>query len=188
MTVGQLSYLIRVEFVPYGMYHCCGSGTLIPDPSFPSRIQGQQDYGSRIQGQRDSVSRICIKDSKYSLPKNLLLSYRKNYLLRSSRIQIFLHPGSGFLFIPDPGSKNQKSNGSRIRIRNTVTVRTWIARVVCRVVGERGLTSRSKELLSIPLKKFKHIVLQDFVVVHRVLFLVNITSTCQFKMMRLRTM
>ncbi len=97
---------------------------------------------SRIQGQKDSGSRIRIKD----FPQNSarFLSSRKN--------DIYVHPGSGYRFFnnpdPDPGVKNTGSGSA-------TPVCTWIARVVCRVVGERGLTSRNKELLSIPLKNLK---------------------------------
>jgi hypothetical protein len=69
---------------------------------FPSRIQGQKDFGSASRN-------LSIFSSK-----NCFLSSRKYDPGCSSRIRILI------LFrIPDPRVKNSSNPGSRIRIRNT---------------------------------------------------------------------
>ncbi len=89
LMVGPPGALIHLE-----QFQCGGSGMFVPDPGsyfFPSRIY--------------------IKEFKYFNPKNSFLSPRK-YDMGCS-----CSSGSGSWFspIPDPGSRCQKSTGSRIR-------------------------------------------------------------------------
>jgi hypothetical protein len=94
--------------------YTCGSGMFIPVPGsdlFPSRILDLHP-GSRIR----------IKEFKYFNPKK----NQQKWFLSSRKYDPVVHPGSripdpdaDFLPILDPGSRDQKGTGSRIRFRNT---------------------------------------------------------------------
>jgi hypothetical protein len=71
--------------------------------SFPSRIPDQKGTGFQIP---DPQQRILLK--------KLFLSFRKCDRGRSS-----WNPDMDFFPIPDPGSRGQKSTGSRIQIHNS---------------------------------------------------------------------
>jgi hypothetical protein len=84
----------------------------IPDPGFFHN-------GSRI--------RIFSIPDPGSASKNLSILTPKNCFYALGNMIRVVDPGSGsrnripiFLPIPDPGSKDQKGTGSRIRIRKTV--------------------------------------------------------------------
>ena len=81
---------------------------------FPSRIP---DPNCLYPG-----SRIRIKEFKFITQKRFLSS-RKYEPGWSSRI---LDPDADFLPIPDPGSRGQKGNRSRIWIRNIDTIRVQV--------------------------------------------------------------
>jgi hypothetical protein len=76
-------------------YAVCGSGIFIPDPNF-----------------FHPGSWILIKEFKYFNPKERFLSYRKYDSGCWSRVRILTFYPSR---ISDPGSRGQKSTGSRIR-------------------------------------------------------------------------
>ncbi len=122
-------------------YQCCGSGSGIRDwvPFWPL------DPGSGIRDGRQSASGSGIRDEQ---PGSYFLELRNHFFafLGVKMLKFFYEdpgsgmetvrirdgkksdPGSGinipdpqhcFLPIPDPGSRGQKGNRSRIRIRNT---------------------------------------------------------------------
>jgi hypothetical protein len=98
----------------------------IPDPG--------SDFfhpGSRI---RIFPSRIRIKEFKYFNPKKGFLSSRKYDPGCSSRIRILTFYPSR---IPDPGSRVQKGNGSRIRIVGRQLILTlWQVHVLHKASGK----------------------------------------------------
>jgi hypothetical protein len=102
------TYLTHLEINGKLLFSVADQGCLswIPDPNFSIPDPGKKDSGSRIR----------TKEFKYSKPKKLFLSSRK---------MIWdVHPGSGFFSIPgpDPGSRGQKSTGSRILTHNTASI------------------------------------------------------------------
>ncbi len=111
---------------------CCGSGMFIPDPMFPSRIQGQKDSGSRIL--------IHIKEIKYRV------FLTQNFFFKLSEIKAGMFipdPDLDFLPIPDSGFKKAPDPGG-IQIRNTDTERRCTLSY-CRVpAGECGFQLRIK--------------------------------------------
>jgi hypothetical protein len=93
--------------VSFTLYQCCGSKMCIRD-------LGSEFFhpGFRIQGRKDSGS--ASKNLSISIPKTCYLSSWKYDPGCSSRIQ---NPGSRILdpYFFQPGSRGQKSTGSRIR-------------------------------------------------------------------------
>jgi hypothetical protein len=95
---------------------------------------GSEFFSIPDPGSKRSQSRICIKEFKY-----LVVLYFKNFLLSSRRYHlgwdVHVHPVSGFLSIPDPGSgfrtqrgKKAPNPGSWIRILNTGSkAKRWFA-------------------------------------------------------------
>ncbi len=102
---------IQVVVVPHTQ--CGGSGMFIPDPG--------SDFfhpGSRFRTVSIPDPGSASKNLSVLTPKKWFLSSRKYDPGCSSRIP---DPDADFYpsRIPDPGSRGQKGNGSRIRIRNT---------------------------------------------------------------------
>jgi len=136
MTVGQLSYLIRVEFVPYGMYHCCGSGTLIPDPSFsipepgPTRLR-IPDPGPtrfRIPDPHKRFKVFLTQNPAPKLSKKLFVTFIPDSHFCTSRIRIFIHPRSRIQEskeqrIPDPDPQHRY--GTYLNCPSSLSCRRW---------------------------------------------------------------
>jgi hypothetical protein len=117
---------------------CCGSGMFIPDPDFyPSRIP---DLGSRIpdpktatkeRGEKKICRHIFFCNHKFYRIENYLIFgmlkkfgpiFKELYNFLLKKLSLSSQKYGFGIWDPEktyPGSRGQKSTGSRIRIRNT---------------------------------------------------------------------
>ncbi len=133
----ELNYL-KKSIVLVLNNQCCGSGIFIPDPG--SCFLPILDPGSKNSNKREGWKQICchtfICIHKFHIIENYFIeilkkkiwaNFQRNKKLFTQKIVTKLSkiwvwdPGSGknLFRIQDPGSRGQKSTGSRIRIRNT---------------------------------------------------------------------
>ncbi len=100
-----------------GLYvepQCCGSGMFIPDPD-PDFCPSRSHKFHIIENY------FIFEMLKKKIWANFQRIFSQKIVTKLSNIWVW-DPGSGKnpFRIPDPGSRGQKSTGSRIRIRNTV--------------------------------------------------------------------